>query len=70
MKQSQKILMARGALAALSVATIAAAVLLFVRPQSSAAPTIALLAVTVALTAASRSAGWLGSSSRRNGNSA
>ncbi len=58
MKQSQKALIARGALAVLSVATIASAVLLFVRPQSSAIPTLALSTLTVAVTAVLRFAGW------------
>ncbi|MFI9259598.1 hypothetical protein ACIGT4_18095 [Streptomyces sioyaensis] len=70
MKQSRKNLMAKGALAVLSIATVVAAGLLFVHPQSSAAPTLTLLVLTVTLTGVLRFAGWLGSSSHRSESSA
>ncbi len=70
MKQSQKNLLARGVLAALSVATLGASVRLFVHPLSSAAPSVALVVLTAALPGLLRYAGRLGSGSRRTGNSA
>ncbi|MER6047541.1 hypothetical protein ABT168_08755 [Streptomyces sp. NPDC001793] len=62
--------MARCTLAVLAVATMVAAVLLFVHPQSSAIPTLALSTLTVAVTAVLRFAGWIGQPADRDGNSA
>ncbi|WP_043267681.1 hypothetical protein [Streptomyces sp. CT34] len=66
MKHAHKNLIARGALAAVSVATIAVSVLTFMDPDSDVRPLITLVLLQTALLTVGRHAGRLGPSSRRD----
>ncbi|GGU97818.1 hypothetical protein GCM10010211_76360 [Streptomyces albospinus] len=70
MKHSYKSLMARGALAALGIATIVVGGLSFMDPDPDVGSLITLSGLQVALTSVTRYAGWPEPPSRRSGNSA